>query len=58
MDKDLLLKNPKPYFDFMVDVAVMFGASRAAALLQMSQVLNFERALAKVCVILTLRIEN
>ena len=40
--------NVKAYYDFMVDVAVMFGANRSAAERELLDSLNFEIELAKV----------
>lgn len=40
--------NVKAYYDFMVDVAVIFGANRSAAEHELLDSLNFEIELAKV----------
>lgn len=44
-DKD---KTIKLYFDFMVEVAVIFGANHSTAQKEMLDALNFEKALANV----------
>lgn len=40
--------NVKAYYDFMVDVAVMFGANQSAAERELLDSLNLEIQLAKV----------
>lgn len=37
------------YYDYMVDIAVLFGADKAQAKEQLLQSLEFEMALANVC---------
>lgn len=37
------------YYDYMVDVAVIFGANVTTAPYEILDVLNFERTLANVC---------
>ncbi|XP_037025005.1 neprilysin-2-like [Bradysia coprophila] len=53
LEKDLLLdggKNPnvKAYLDYMIDVAVLFGANRTRASEELMEVLLFEAALAQI----------
>lgn len=54
LDKEILLKGlndsiVQAYLEFMVDVAVMFGANRTRAQAEMTEVLLFEETLVKVC---------
>lgn len=45
------LEHPfvKAYLDFMVDAAVIFGANRTDAEIELRDSFEFERKLAKVC---------
>lgn len=44
-DKDPMLQH---YYDYMVDITVIFGANVTTAPYELLDVLNFERALANV----------
>lgn len=53
LDRELLMEgfddeSVSAYYSYQVDVAVLFGADRFEAELQMKEVLNFEMALANV----------
>lgn len=52
LDKNLLLQDGtgmvKHYLDYMVDVAVLFGANRTKAIEELEEAIRFEAALAQV----------
>ena len=53
MDREYLIagfddENVQAYYSYMVDMAVIFGADRFNAELEMKDVLNFEMRLANV----------
>lgn len=63
LDKELLLKgvndtNVQAYLQFMIDVAVMFGANRTSAQDEMLKVLEFEESLAEVYQLKTTTIKS
>lgn len=47
--KGLQHSHVKAYFDYMVDMAVIFGADRTEAEFELLESLRFEIELAKVC---------
>lgn len=44
-DKDPMIQH---YYEYMVDISIIFGANITTAPLEMLDVLNFERSLANV----------
>lgn len=52
MAREFLLNDREPmlqyYYDYMVDIAIIFGANVTTAPYELLDVLNFERALANV----------